>query len=139
MARSSKHERRIEMRIETDLDGKTVGAIERHYLHAKEKHPYFCDALLPHREYSREQIHELIEANLALARNRIEVGVRDGNVMWNELLNCEVWEAIEDIANGDAADAVEECYDAIAVLLRVVDVLEGRQKLGKPKEEGEAK
>ena len=28
--------------------------------------------------------------------------------------------------------AVEECYDAIAVLLRVIDVLEGRQELGRP-------
>lgn len=27
---------------------------------------------------------------------------------------------------GNTAAAVEECYDAIAVLLRVVDVLEGR-------------
>lgn len=34
-------------------------------------------------------------------------------------------------ATGEAA-AVEECYDTIAVLLRMVDVLEGRQKLGKP-------
>jgi hypothetical protein len=117
--------------IETDLDGATVAAIERHYNRAKEKHPYFCDAILPHREYSREQIHELIDANLALARNRIEVGVRDGNVMWNELLNCEVWEATEAIANGDTAAAVEECFDCIAVLLRTIDVLEGRQKLGR--------
>ena len=111
-----------------------IEKIQEHYDRAREKHPYFCDALLPHREYSREQIHELIDANLALARNRIEVGVRDGNVMWNELLNCEVLEATEDIANGDTAAAVEECYDAISVLLRVIDVLEGRQKLGKPKE-----
>ena len=109
-----------------------------HYLHAKEKHPYFCDALLPHREYSREQIHELIDANLALARNRIEVGVRDGNVTWNELLNCELWEATEAIANGDTAAAIEELYHCVAVCLRVIDVLEGRQKLGKTKK-GEKK
>lgn len=36
------------------------------------------------------------------------------------------------IARGDNAHAVEECYDTIAVLLRMVDVLEGRQCLGKP-------
>ena len=111
-----------------------IEKIKQHYEHAKEKHPYFCDALLPHREYSFKMIHELIDANLALARNRIEVGVRDGNVMWNELLNCEAWEATEAIANDDTAAAVAECYDAIAVLLRVVDVLEGRQKLGRAKE-----
>jgi len=45
-----------------------------------------------------------------------------------------VWEATEALANGDKAQAVEELYDCISVLLRTVDVLEGRQKLGRPKE-----
>jgi hypothetical protein len=40
---------------------------------------------------------------------------------------------------GDIAAAVEECYDAIAVLLCVVDVLEGRQALGNPAKKGGAK
>ena len=53
--------------------------------------------------------------------------------MWNELADCEVWEATEALANGDKAQAVEELYDCISVLLRTVDVLEGRQALGKPK------
>ena len=35
---------------------------------------------------------------------------------------------------GNAERAVDEAYDAIAVLLRIIDVLEGRQKLGKPEE-----
>lgn len=37
------------------------------------------------------------------------------------------------LANGDKAQAVEELYDVIAVLLRTVYALEGRQKLGRPK------
>lgn len=37
------------------------------------------------------------------------------------------------VANGDKAQAVEELYDCISVLLRTVDVLEGRQALGRPK------
>ena len=32
------------------------------------------------------------------------------------------------------AAAVEELYDVIAVLLRTIDVIEGRYKLGKPEE-----
>ena len=40
------------MKIETELDGRTVGAIERHYFHAREKHPYFCDRLIPGKDYA---------------------------------------------------------------------------------------
>jgi uncharacterized protein YabN with tetrapyrrole methylase and pyrophosphatase domain len=59
--------------------------------------------------------------------------------MWNEVLDCECWEVAEALANGDTAHAVEELYDCVAVLLRTIDVLEGRQKLGKPTTKGEAK
>ena len=52
--------------------------------------------------------------------------------MWDTLLNCGVWEVHDALLHGDNAHAVDECYDAIAVLLRVVDVIEGRQALGKP-------
>lgn len=34
--------------------------------------------------------------------------------------------------------AVDECYDCVAVMLRMIDVLEGRQPLGKPSEGKEA-
>jgi hypothetical protein len=43
----------------------------------------------------------------------------------------------EAIANGDTDAAIEEAYDAIAVLLRVIDVLEGHQELGSPNKESE--
>lgn len=58
---------------------------------------------------------------------------------WNAILECKMLEVHEALANGDKAHAVEELYDCIAVLLRTIDVLEGRQKLGKPKKEGGAK
>lgn len=103
-----------------------------HYDHAREKHPYFCDSLLP--DYLlRDNIKERIARNLAFARRRIKVGVHDHNLMWNEIADCEVWEATEAMFNGDNDAAVEELYDTIAVLLRTIDVLEGRQALGKPK------
>ena len=47
---------------------------------------------------------------------------------------CEVREAYEALYNGDKSQAVEELYDCAAVLLRAIDVLEGRQALGKPEE-----
>lgn len=103
--------------------------VRQHYDHAREKHPYFCDRLLP--DWSIGEIKSSIAANLECARIRIKAGVRDHNLMWNEIADCEVWEAAEAMANGDKAHAVEELYDVIAVLLRTIDVLEGRQKLGK--------
>ena len=103
-----------------------------HYDHAREKHPYFCDRLLP--DYLlRDNIKERIVRNLVFSRCRIKAGVRNHNLMWNEIADCEVWEATEAMFNGDNDAAVEELYDVIAVLLRTIDVLEGRQALGKPK------
>lgn len=102
------------------------------YDHAREEHPYFCDSLLP--DYLlRDNIKERIARNLAFARRRIKAGVHDHNLMWNEIADCEVWEATEAMFNGDNDAAVEELFDVIAVLLRTIDVLEGRQALGKSK------
>ena len=106
--------------------------ITKHYDHAREKHPYFCDKLLPDR-LRRNVIQDRIDMNLEFARRRIKDGVHEHDLMWNEIANCKVWEATEAIFNGDNSAAVEELYDAIAVLLRTIDVLEGRQALGKPK------
>jgi hypothetical protein len=114
------------MRIETELDGAVVGAIERHYRNAKEKHPYFCDRITCLSEAGAEM-------HLSIHRHSLEVEEKAGDVEVNTLLFCEFYEAMQAYTHGDTAAAVEECYDAIAVLLRVVDVLEERQALGRPK------
>ena len=106
--------------------------IARHYIHAVEKHPYFCDQLIPGKEYVGN-IAENIRVNLAEIRRRVDFSTEKRRLAWDELLAEEVWEVLEAIHNGDNAAAVEELYDCIAILLRVVDVLEGRQKLGTPK------
>jgi len=54
------------------------------------------------------------------------------------LLICETREFEEAMTLKDTAAAVEELYDVIAVCMRIIDVLEGRQELGRPKE-GESK
>lgn len=115
-----------------DFDTQHADRICKHYVHAKEERPYFCDNLLPRDiEPPELPIEEQIEINLAIARKRIESGAKLGNILWNEILDCEVWEAVEAINNRDYDAAVEKCYDAIAVLLRTIDVLERRQKLGR--------
>lgn len=98
--------------------------IWQHYDHAREKHPQFCHRLLP--DWNAAELEEVISANLAKQRDRIERGCEYGNLTFREILDCEVSEAEEAMVNGNRAAAIEECYDAIAVLLRTIDVLNGR-------------
>lgn len=103
-----------------------VSNILEHYAHAKEKHPYFCDLVLWDDEPS------FTAGSLRVARARLKVAIKSNSVSAiNDLLDCELREFSDALANGDKAQAVEELYDAIAVLLRTIDVIEGRQKLGK--------
>lgn len=112
--------------------------ILEHYNHAKEKHPYFCDAMAPvdldeeRRKGTLADYQENTSYSLATVRDNVAVDAQKGRLTWEMLLLCEMWEVCEAIANGNKAQAVEELYDCIAVCLRTIDVLEGRQKLGKP-------
>jgi hypothetical protein len=119
-----------------------IEKIKQHYEHARAKHSYFCDGLLPTQVkdgMTEEAMIGSIAWNIQAARARIKRGIKFGNVLWNEVLNCEVWEATEAMADGNTAAAVEECYDAIAVILRTIDVLEGRQELGDPAKKGKVR
>jgi hypothetical protein len=113
-----------------------IEKIREHYEHAKQKHPYFCDSLLP-KYISKPDRCKQIKGCLEASRLEIEERTAENILTPRDLLNCEVWEINEAVNNGDTAAAVEECYDAIAVLLRMVDVLEGRQALGNPNEKRE--
>ena len=98
-----------------------------HYRHALEKHPYFADTLA-----SRSAIKELVANELEWQRVKLQNEIDDGRATAFQVANVEIMEICDAIVKGDIAAAVGECYDAIAVLLRMVDALEGRQKLGKP-------
>jgi hypothetical protein len=111
--------------------------IRAHYEHAKDAHPYFCDGLtIIDLGMSPAAAEMLAQQRLDRSCDVLKSGVRYGDVLFYEVLDCEVWEAIFALAHGDKAAALEEIYDAIAVLLRVVDVLEGRQALGVPAKKG---
>ena len=112
------------------------GRIASHYLHAREKHPYFCDMIEP--PVPTDKAKKAQNDQLEWTRLIIKTDARRGSLRFGDLLECEVREAYEALYNGDKAQAVEELYDCIAVCLRAIDVIEGRQKLGKP-EEGEGK
>ena len=101
--------------------------IEEHYASAREKHPYFCDKM----QYP-DNPFVTVAFLLNDCRERISYTSRRGICIWTDLLECEMYEALEAIKNGKKAQAVEELYDCVAVCLRAIDVIEGRQKLGKP-------
>ena len=114
---------------EPSIDAATVIKIAEHYCHAKEKHPYFCDIITCLSDVGAD-------THLDIYRSTLKAEVDNEAVEPSTLLGCEFYEAIHAYTRGDTASAIEECYDAIAVLLRVIDVLEGRQELGKPQEGG---
>lgn len=121
-----------------------ISNILKHYAHAKEKHPYFCDKIAPvdldkEDEEGLADYRKSVKMSLSNMRSCIEALIKECELDWNDLVLCELWEVDEAIANGDTAHAVEELYDCVAVLLRTIDVLEGRQKLGRPKTKGEVK
>lgn len=115
-----------------DFDANHYDSICKHYAHAKEKHPYFCDRITCLSSVGAD-------THLDIWRSLLATEIKVSDVEANTVLMCEIYEAIQAYTNGDISHAVEECYDAIAVLLRTIDVLEGRQKLGKPETKGEAK
>lgn len=115
------------------IDAETVIQIARHYCHAKSKHPYFADRL-----FIDEANATHAGLSLKISRTICDFERKSGKAIAETLAECEIAEACDALARGDKAAAVAECYDAIAVLLRIIDVIEGRQALGKPKEEREA-
>lgn len=123
------------MKTETGLNAKTVAAIDRHYIHAKEKHPYFCDKILPEQSENFRKAMRLILSDIRLV---ISEGIENRQLAAYTVVQCKMLEFVEFVIMVDTEHAIEKFYDAIAVMLRVIDVLEGRQTLGNPKK-GETK
>lgn len=87
--------------------------IHEHYEHAKEKHPVFADVLTHSKNTSAKHYKRLRdEAHAA------------GDCSPLQVFLAEYAEVLEAIAVEDKAQAVYECYDCIAVLLRLVDMIE---------------
>ena len=117
------------------LRPEVAAKVAEHYEHARRKHPYFADGLFLGEKKSLESA----KRRLAVMRMIIEVERGERTVCAETLLECEIAEARFGVVSDDNPQAVEECYDAIAVLLRMVDVIEGRQALGNPESAKEAK
>ena len=104
-----------------------------HYAKAVRKHPRFADALFCNSERNeriRENALRQAERELEEMREDIYLSTRDGMLEARYLLSCEIAEAEVEHMRGNAAETISELYDAVAVLMRMIAVVEGRQKLG---------
>lgn len=90
-----------------------IAEIVRHYEHAKETHPVFAD-ILTHNNNTSAKYYKMVRDEALAA----------GACSPFEVLLAEYAEVLEAIAVEDKAQAVYECYDCIAVLLRLVDMIE---------------
>lgn len=112
------------------MNPEIIEKIEKHYIHAQQKHPYFCDKL--------SYITKLNATdNLQSARLYLKLKIEEGFVSFVDIINCEIAEAVKEIVDDNKERAIEELLDIIAVCLRGIDVLEGRQALGDPAKKGE--
>jgi hypothetical protein len=104
-----------------------------HYAKALRKHPRFADALFfngERDERMREDALQAAELDLEETREDLYLSTRDGSLDARFLLSCEMEESFVEHLRGDAAACVDELYDAVAVLMRMIAVVEGRQRLG---------
>ena len=104
-----------------------------HYAKAVRKHPRFADALFCNSERNeriRENALRQAKCELEEMQEDIYLSTRDGTLEARYLLSCEIAEAEVEHMRGDAAACVDELYDAVAVLMRMIAVVEGKQKLG---------
>lgn len=100
------------------VDGKKTPSpcmdeIADHYDHAKEKHPVFADILTHNNNTSAKHYKRLRDEAHA-----------NGDCSPLQVFLAEYAEVLEAIAVEDKAQAVYKCYDCIAVLLRLVDMIE---------------
>ena len=106
--------------------------IRQHYAYARLKHPAFCNWILPRK--TTKDIKDKIAYNLTRVRERIAVAEEKGVLGWDDILDCQMWKVFDALAKGDNDKAVKTMYKMIAVILRTIDVVEGRQKLKKVEE-----
>lgn len=85
--------------------------IQNHYTKATYKHPKFCNSMTHH----TAQWHG---HKAQVCREIIQVHPRAIHI-----LNGEIHEIFEAYKNGEKEHAIDECFDAIAVLIRMVEFI----------------
>lgn len=100
------------------LDQDKIARIQNHYTKATYKHPEFCKDFMVF-DTNREYYEEVLRRIRNTKRN------------WpcaETILEEETGEIFEAYVNGRNEHAIDECYDAIAVLIRMVEFIESKDK-----------
>lgn len=84
---------------------------------AKKKHPKFVD-------YFTFTNFTTFEPELQGRRSKLEVSKLQGNVMFHDILECEMFEALDAYANGDLAHAKQELAQCAAVCIRAMEYVD---------------
>ena len=92
-----------------------------HFAKALRKHPRFADALHKYTDV------KFAEAALEKMRDKLDFMRECDAVSADDLVECEMLEAF---CAKSAQEAISELYDSVAVLMRMIAVVEGKQKLG---------
>ena len=95
-----------------------------HYAKALRKHPRFADALFG--DDAADDAQDVLDA----MRRELDYLAKNNWLDASALATCEICEAQLANAHGDKAACVDELYDAVAVMMRMIAVVEGKQKLG---------
>ena len=95
-----------------------------HFLKAVRKHPRFADALFG--DDAADDAQDVLDA----MRRELDYLAKNNWLDASALATCEIAEAQLANAQGDKAACVDELYDSVAVLMRMIAVVEGKQKLG---------
>lgn len=96
-----------------------------HYEYAVKKHPYFADHFFIADRVKPSEALKVVEEE---KKKNTEIG----NVDTMDVLKCEVMGVYAAMENDNKELAIRKCYQTIAVTLRMIDVIEGRQALGNP-------
>lgn len=89
-----------------------IEKIIEHYNKAKLKHPVFCTAITTKKKCNADTMLGLYRC-LADEKKTAEFIALE-----------ELYEAITAYIDGDRYHAIEECYDTIAVLIRMIEFME---------------
>lgn len=109
-----------------------ISNIIKHYAHAREKHPYFCDGITPF-DIGYAQMSQTFEEVVDERRDAVAYNAKKHSLLLEHLTDCKFSEVLCECDRGNDALAVQKLYDLAVLCLRAIDVLEGRQNLGEPK------
>jgi replication-associated recombination protein RarA len=102
---------------------------KQHYDHACKKHPFFADDVCSNNIWCNYENDAKYLKNYLEYQNHLHENPNEESYcMAKDVLDAELAEIYATYCNGDYDQAVEEIYDAIAVLLRMEDMIKDKKR-----------